>query len=872
MQKLEQLQSKYFDFALEIFFLILVFLAPTVFDRRIGIVFSGTKTAVIRVLVLIVLTIWASKILIFREHKFIRAKLDWPVVSYMLACTIATLTSVHVLVSFMGFYGRYEGLSTIYVWGLLYFIVTNFIKTKEQFRRIFIASITAATLMSIYGIIQRLGTDPYSWGGVITWQRVIATIGQPNFLAAYVIMSFFFGLSFLVMDKRRPMKETADGKPKHNFKKRDRLVDLVIEQLTILLPFIGVSTAFLVMIYAVNTTNFLLLVISWAVITTLAMIFVFASRDIEPMVLDGLLFVSLPLIYICILFTQSRGGLLAFFAAGVLFIMLAKRESILKNWVKLCALAGILFLISFFTFTSAQFSPIKRFAEEVKVEGESVQEKINPATEKIAGLELKGAAGSRIETWKSAFKLISDRPVFGVGPEVLKMVFPKYETELFRFKEAFHVKQDRCHNEVFDVGVTKGLASFIIYIWLIFTFYKLGLDKSRNDPDADFQIYNVGIIAAATSYFIQNQFSFGVVAISTLLWIMFGMVSVPKLHDDDELSLPKFSGVSLSHVPWLSVAAVFVALGVLWHLSTIQFRADRLYKSGKVYIERNMLDKALVDFRKSLEISPYEGGAMTYFGITHLNIARSVPDKREWHEKAVAVLSRASLADPYNADNFYILGKSFITLHGLGAPNSLERSFESSNRAIAIDPFYAEAYHNRGIVYEASGDFEKAIVEYKKAFMINPKLDMSMQRLGAVYTRIGEPEKIVEAFREALAKYPTSVKLLNNLGTAYLMLKRDAEAVLIFEKMVKLDPKNIAARVSLGQAYSRKGELAKAKGVFLQVVLEDPTNVDAHNNLGLIYYREGQLTKAKNEFDQVLIIDPNNGYAKKMLGNLGGGK
>ncbi len=875
MQKLERVQSKYFDLAVEIIFLLLVFLAPTVFDRRIGIVFSGTKTAVIRILVLLILTVWTCKILIFREHKFVRAVLDWPVASYMLACTIATLTSVHVLLSFMGFYGRYEGLSTIYVWGLLFFTVTNFIKTKEQFRRIFFTVISAATLMSIYGIIQRMGKDPYAWGGVITWHRVIATIGQPNFLAAYVIMAFFFGLSLLVMDKRRILDFSEC---KHDFERRDKIVDHIISQAIIVLPFIGFLVAYLLMIYWVDTTIFPLLVISWAVVTSLALIFVFASKEIDPLVLDGILFISLPLIYTCILFTQSRGGLLALFGAGVLFIVLVNRKNLLEHWKELGILGIILLMITAVTFSKPQFSPIKRFAEEVRVEEirpeevrpeEVKSKKVETAEKQPIGLELRGAAGSRIETWKSAFAIIADRPFFGIGPEVLKMVFPRYETELFRFKESFHVKQDRCHNEVFDVSVTKGIVSFIIYIWLIFTFYKLGLRKLRGAFDSDFKIYNAGILAAATSYFIQNQFSFGVVAISTLLWIMFGMVSVPEIRSDEELSLPRFMGIPISQVPWLSVAGVIFALMFLWHFSTIQFRADRFYKSGKVYIERKMFEQALVSFRKSLEISPYEGGAMTYYGITHLNIARNVPDKLKWHEKAISVLKRASLADPHNADDFYIMGKTYITLHTFNVPDSLDKSLEFTNNAIAVDPYYAEAYHNRGIVYESKGELEKAAEEYKKAFMINPNLSMSMQRLGVVYTKMREPKRIVEVFKKALEKYPKNKALLENLGITHMMLKAYNEAIQVFGKILELEPGNVKARVNLGLAYIRTGNLKAAKGELLQVIINDPTNIDAHNNLGLIYYKEGKTEKAKGEFNQVLIIDPNNAYAKKMLQTLG---
>jgi len=876
---MDKKQSKYFDFAIEIVILLLVFLAPTVFDRRIGIVFSGTKTAVIRLLVLSFLTIWACKILIFREHKFVRTILDWPVVSYMFACTIATLTSVHALVSFMGFYGRYEGLSTIYVWGLLFFVVVNFIKTSEQFRRIFVTVITAATVMSIYGIIQRLGTDPYAWGGVITWQRVIATIGQPNFLAAYILMAFFFGLAILVMDKKKTLDLSG---AKHDFEKREKTVDHFISQSIILLPFIGSIAAFIIMIYYVNTTIFSLLVISWLIITSLAMLFTFISRDIDPLVLDCVLIISLWLMYICILFTQSRGGFMALFGAGGLFLVLVSRDNLIfkewfraggfvfRNWMKFLVLLLLFMVITVPVLFNPKYSPLKRFTEEVKVEeGVDVDKTLAPETKKDIGLELKGAAGSRIETWKSGFGIIADRPFFGIGPEVLKMIFPRYETELFRFKEAFHVKQDRCHNEVFDVGVTKGLVSLIIYSCLLFLFYSFGLRKLRGPYDNNFKIYNAAILVAATSYFIQNQFSFGVVAISTLMWIMFGMVAIPELKNDEEIALPEFKGVGISDIPWLSVAGVFVVFVLLAHLSTIQYRADRWYKNGKNDIQRGAYRNALGSFEASLKISPYEGGTMTHFAITHLNVAQGAKDKLVWHEKALRALERATLADPYNADNFYIMGKTYLSMYGLGVPDTIEKSIDMTNTAIRIDPYYAEAFHNRGIAYETMGQLEKALEDYERAYMINPNLGMSMQRLGAIYVKLGKPEVAIERFKSALERYRDNKALLENLGLMYSTLKREKEASEVFARIVELDPENVTAKLNLSLSYIRLGNLSGAKDQLLDALLLDPSNIEVHNNLGLVYSKEGDIERAVKEFKQVLILDPDNEYAKKILKSLG---
>ena len=224
-----------------------------------------------------------------------------------------------------------------------------------------------------------------------------------------------------------------------------------------------------------------------------------------------------------------------------------------------------------------EFSPFERFASEVttKNEGES-------------SLELKGAAGSRGETWKSAFKIIADYPIFGVGPEVLKMVFPRYETDLFRFKETFHVKQDRCHNETFDVPVTKGLIAFFIYLGIIFLVFKTGFEKLKGAGDAQ-KIMLAGLLAAVLSYLIQNQFSFGVVAITSLFWVLWGLIMVTGNQEIEE-SKP-WEGSS-ADIPWLPAAGVLLLAVFMLYVSFFSFRGDVHFKSGKTNLEMRRLPQA----------------------------------------------------------------------------------------------------------------------------------------------------------------------------------------------------------------------------------------------------------------------------------------
>ena len=66
------------------------------------------------------------------------------------------------------------------------------------------------------------------------------------------------------------------------------------------------------------------------------------------------------------------------------------------------------------------------------------------------------------------------------------------------------------------------------------------------------------------------------------------------------------------------------------------------------------------------------------------------------------------------------------------------------DNAISVDPKFAEAYVQLGIIASARGDHQQAISAYKKAIEANPKSGEAHYRLGLAYKRIGEDAKATQ--------------------------------------------------------------------------------------------------------------------------------
>src|SRR3989338_5185488 len=843
MKKINWQSSQAFNFIIEIMVVIVVFIIQTVFDRRLAIVFSGTKTSWMRVFGLIILGLWLIKLIIFRKHRFVRSALDWPVVSFLLCTTIASITSVHVYTSLAGFYCRYEGLTSWYLFGLFFFVVINYIGSFEQLKRIIITVVSAATIMSIYSILQRHNLDPYMWGGVLTWQRVIGTIGQPNFLAAYMLMAFFLILSMFLMDN----KAIDPNVPWY-------------EHLYPVAYFVLGQVLFLVMIYTLEAYNVFLWYFYFLLSFLAAVLFAFSYEKLNPLVLKVILGISLLLIYVCILYTQSRGGYMGLFVGMVLFALVAGRRWLFTNWKRISALGFMIVFISGLTMLRPEYSPFARFSSEITTEKEETKDS------EQRKLELKGAAGSRGETWKSAFRIIADYPFFGVGPEVLKMVFPRYETELFRFKEAFHVKQDRCHNETFDVAVTKGLIAFVVYLWLLFIFFKVGWQKSKRLVNGK-KIMLAGLLAAALSYLIQNQFSFGVVAITSLFWIIWAMVMVIGNDEAKEKELPE-KDFSWLEIPWLSMAAVLCVVASLIYISFDSFRGDIWFKLGKTEVEMGRMEDAVRDLETSLRIFPFEGGTVSHLSIAYLNLSRMTNEQRQYLDKAVKTLEYGTRIDPYNADNFNMLSKIYLLFSGWGNPGALAQAKQYAEIARKIDPYYAEVYQALGWIADKEDKPGEAAQYFEKAFIINPTLSEPMNDLEKLYRRTGQQAEILKVFERALDRYSDNLLIMERVARLYLERNMTDKAVVIGTRMIPLDPKNFNGYIVRAMAYMQKGDYAASFSDLQGVTFKDPKNAEAHAQLARVYLYQGNKQKAKSELEQELMLDQNNDFAKKALEQL----
>ncbi len=72
-----------------------------------------------------------------------------------------------------------------------------------------------------------------------------------------------------------------------------------------------------------------------------------------------------------------------------------------------------------------------------------------------------------------------------------------------------------------------------------------------------------------------------------------------------------------------------------------------------------------------------------------------------------------------------------------------DKALSDYNEAIKIDPRYAQAYYNRGLVQMEKKDYDKAIADFSEAIRLDPRDPSGYSNRAAAYTakaRLDEDE------------------------------------------------------------------------------------------------------------------------------------
>ncbi|OGY17062.1 MAG: hypothetical protein A3H88_02760 [Candidatus Blackburnbacteria bacterium RIFCSPLOWO2_02_FULL_44_9] len=184
--------------AIELTFYFLLGVLPFIFTPQMSELFEFPKMLLVYAGTVIIILAWTLKSILAGKIIFRRTILDLPLLLFLLAQSTSTFFSIDTHTSIWGYYSRFNGgLISIVCYTLLYWAyVSNLTIRHSLFAiRLLVAS---ATIISVYAIFEHFGHsisclvlkgnfDTSCWIPKVQ-ERVFATLGQPNWLAAWLAM------------------------------------------------------------------------------------------------------------------------------------------------------------------------------------------------------------------------------------------------------------------------------------------------------------------------------------------------------------------------------------------------------------------------------------------------------------------------------------------------------------------------------------------------------------------------------------------------------------------------------------------------------------------------------------------------------------
>jgi len=715
---------------IEYSFYALFFLVPLVMTPWNFELFEYNKMMLVYVLIVVITASWLMKMVLQRKIIFTRTPLDIPLVIFFSSQLLSTLFSIDRHTSLWGYYSRFHGglISTVAYLLLFYALVSNLDK-KRVFNSISWL-LSSAIIVSIYAVFEHFG---HSFSclmfegnfGVGCWvqdvqNRVYATMGQPNWLAAWLIALTPLGFAFALEQESKRARERE-------------------QKLKILLFYSFTLLFYLTLLYTKSRSALAALaptyLIFWGVVLWVS------KKEFKT-----------PLKHFLI--TSSLFALITLLAGSWFW------QPYLKSVSQRVSISPPVFASAF-----AQASSDKQTSVEQPTPTPIIPEVVRGGTE---------SQTIRNIVWKGAIDIWKHYPFFGSGVETFAYSYYNYRPVEHNLVSEWDFLYNKAHNEYLNLLATTGSVGLGSYLLLIGAFIWLSIrwlirrHPNKNGPNRS-EYLIIGLLAGYTSILITNFFGFSVVPVALQFFLYPGFAVV--LTRTEQTTEDKQHREKTSELEWWQYGSIilFVLCFLFFVLRLTQFwYADVLYARGNKELKQGYQQQAFQTLQRASNLNPNEPVIHSEFGYSAALLAQLAQQQEENELKdqliniSISQSSQALSTSPTNLNFWKNRVKSFYSLAEID-PKFLDPALESLLEAIKLAPTDAKLWYNLGILYTKLEQPETAIETLEKTVEMKKNYQSARYALALLYEESGQREKAIEQVEYILIYINSSVPEVREL-------------------------------------------------------------------------------------------------------------
>ncbi len=632
---------------------VLVFFVPLFFTPWNFELFQFNKMVLVYLLTIIILWSWITKSIISKKFIFKQTFWDIPLILFLFSQIISTIFSIDPHTSIFGYYSRFNGglISTLCYLTLYWAAVSNL--NKEKTKKIITFGLAGGLIVAVYGIAQHFGIDKDYWVQDVQ-RRVFSTLGQPNWLAAYLNILIFLTI-------RHP--ECNEGSPQNKKSK-------------------GI-------LHSLN-----------------------AAQN------DAVFYLLFSIFYITLLFTKSRSGFLGFIIPFGIWLIhnvwtghnLSLQNKKLKKTAFITLLTISLSILIGIPFSFKDKLNIS-FLSDIPSSPPATSYQL-PAT------DITPSSDIRKIVWQGAIKLWHQKPVIGTGVETFGYSYYWVRPKKHNLTSEWNFLYNKAHNEYLNYAATTGTLGLATYLILIFTAFIFAIRNSLGSIFyilCSLIITNFfGFSTVTTSFFFyflpglywilnknpkfqipDSNFSYKLKSKQLLLLFTNTLIAIVLLTAAGRYWLADFfyaKGEKYAEIDLLNTAEDYYSTAIKLNPLEPNFYSDRgvLYAKLAAYYSQNnqeeksqkLVQTAVNNCLKALDISPYHLNFYKNHTMAHYYLA--VYDL-ELLNNAVEMLKQAQELAPTDPKIPFNIAQIYQTL------DENNKAKEYYQKALDLKPNYEKA-------------------------------------------------------------------------------------------------------------------------------------------------------------------------------------
>jgi len=681
------------DKVIEHSFYLLFFLVPLILTPFNYELFEFNKMMLVYLLTTVIVAAWLMKMIAQKKILFRRTFMDFPFLIFLGSQILSTLFSIDRHTSLWGYYSRFHGgLISTFSYLLLYWAYVANMNHKKTLSALRYA-LFAAVLVTLYGVAEHFGIDAKYWVQDVR-NRVFSSLGQPNWLAAWLVAIIPLTWGLALNSKSKGQKSKLQSK---------------IQEFSKLAPYFLFLVFYLCLLYTKSRSGLL-------------------GFTATFLVFWGLIFL-----------VDCR----------------QRRQKSFSSFFRPYLKPFIIFTFFLFLLTSLVGTPWTPNLKQLgaKIQGvETPKEKPPPTISDQPAISESGEI--RQVVWKGALEIWKHYPLFGTGVETFAYSYYWYRPREHNDLSEWDFLYNKAHNEYLNFAATSGTVGLLANLSLIGAFSFWVLRQVIKDKKNTHKHLIIALLAGFISIPVTNFFGFSVVAVA-LLFFLYPAMGIALARTKEKEAVERQSKIGTAQYGEIIFALIIasfilIKLGLFWYADTLFARGGKLSDNG-------WHKEAYQTFQWATAIRPGEPFYHDEFALAAANLAVLAEQKQEATlsaqliEVAISESDKALKISPYHLNFWKNRTRVFYKLAEIDEEYS-QAALASLLQAAELAPTDAKIHYNLGLLYVRVGQEEEAIKTLEKTVELKPNYADARYALALFYEKDGKIEEAREQLEYILEK------------------------------------------------------------------------------------------------------------------------